>query len=192
MKLKILLFSLVSILALPAMAQEDMLKDFPGYADFGDLNQIFGEPSVQIAVGGALLGLVSTLSASESPEAAELFKRLHGVRVNVYENTPISSGAVDYVKDVSSKLSQRGWESVVTVNSDDEQVRIFMKISGEKIEGITVMALDEGEAVFVNVIGNLRPDELAQVMDNFDMEMISGSLGNGSLGGGDNEDDPEK
>ena len=190
MKLKILLFSLVSMLALPAMAQEDMLKDFPGYADFGELNSIFGEPSVQIAVGGALLGLVSTLSASESPETAELFKRLHGVRVNVYENTPISSGAVEYVKDVSSKLSQRGWESVVTVNSDDEQVRIFMKINGEVIEGITVMALDEGEAVFVNVIGNLRPDELAQVMDNFDMEMISESLGNGSLGGG-GDDDPE-
>jgi len=192
MKLKILLFSLVSMLALPAMAQEDMLKDFPGYADFGELNSIFGEPSVQIAVGGALLGLVSTLSASESPETAELFKRLHGVRVNVYENAPISSDAVDYVKDVSSKLSQRGWESVVTVNSDDEQVRIFMKINGEEIEGITVMALDEGEAVFVNVIGNLRPDELAQVMDNFDMEMIGESLGNGSLGGGDKEDDPEK
>jgi hypothetical protein len=193
MKLKILLFSLVSMLALPAMAQEDMLKDFPGYVDFGDLNGIFGEPSVQISVGGALLGLVSTFSASENPEAAELFKRLHGVRVNVYENASISSGAVDYVKDISSKLSQRGWESVVTVNSDDEQVRIFMKINGEEIEGITVMALEVDEAVFVNVIGNLRPDELAQVMDNFDMEMINESLGNGSLGGGgDSDDDPEK
>lgn len=192
MKLKILLFSLVSMLALPAMAQEDLLKDFPGYADFGELNSIFGEPSVQIAVGGALLGLVSTLSASENAEAAELFKRLHGVRVNVYENPPMSSGAVDYVKDVSSKLSQLGWESVVTVNSDEEQVRIFMKISEEEIKGITVMALEEDEAVFVNVIGNLRPDELAQVMDNFDMDMIGESLGNGSLGGGDDDDDPEK
>jgi hypothetical protein len=192
MKLKILLFSLVSMLALPAMAQEDMLKDYPGYADFGELNSIFGEPSVQIAVGGALLGLVSTLSASESPEAAELFNRLHGVRVNVYENSPMSGGAVDYVKGVSTKLSQQGWESVVTVNSDDEQVRIFMKISGEKIEGITVMALQEDEAVFVNVIGNLRPDELEKVMDNFDMEMISESIGNGSLGGGDDDnDEPE-
>ena len=190
MKLKILLFSLVSMLALPAMAQEDMLKDFPGYVDFGDLNGIFGEPSVQISVGGALLGLVSTFSASENPEVAELFKRLHGVRVNVYENSPFSGGAVEYVKDVSSKLNQKGWESVVTVNSDDEQVRIFMKINGEVIEGITVMALEQDEAVFVNVIGNLRPDELAQVMDNFDMEMISESLGNGSLGGG-SDDDPE-
>jgi len=171
MKFKFLLLGLISMLALPAMAQEDALKDFPGYVDFGELNSMFGEPSVQIAVGGSLLGFVSALSAEENPEAAELFKRLHGVRVSVFENPAMTEGAVDYVKTLSSNLSQQGWESVVTVNSKDEQVRIFMKFNGEDVEGITVMALEEDEAVFVNVIGDLKPDELSKVMDNFDIEM---------------------
>jgi hypothetical protein len=83
----------------------------------------------------------------------------------------MTEAAVDYIKTISSKLSQQGWESVVTVNSDDEQVRIFMKFNGENVEGITVMALEEDEAVFVNVIGDLKPDELSQVMDNFDIDM---------------------
>ncbi|MEE8496065.1 MAG: DUF4252 domain-containing protein [Xanthomonadales bacterium] len=171
MKFKFLLIGLVSMLALPAMAQEDALKDFPGYVDFGELTHVFGEPTVQIAVGASLLGLVSALSAREDPRAAELFKRLHGVRVSVFENPSMNEGVVDFVKTISSKLSQQGWESVVTINSDDELVRIFMKFNGDNVEGITVMALEEGEAVFVNVIGDLKPDELGKVMENFDIEM---------------------
>jgi hypothetical protein len=171
MKLRLLIIGLVAMLALPAMAQEDALKDLPGYVEFGELSSIFGEPTVQIAVGKSLLGLVGALSASEDPEAAELFQRLNGVRVNVFETQQMADGAVDYVKDVSSQLSNLGWESVVTVNTADEQVRIFMKIDQDKVQGITVMAVEENEAVFVNVIGSLSAEELGKVMDNFDIEL---------------------
>lgn len=162
---------LAALLALPVMAQEDALKGYPGYVDFGELNSVFGEPSVQISVGESLLGLVGSLSASEDPETAELFKRLNGVRVNVFETESMAAGAVDLIQDISSKLSDRGWESVVTVNSQDEQVRIFMKINEDRIDGITVMAVEENEAVFVNVIGDINPAQLGKVMENFDIEM---------------------
>ena len=160
-----------AMLAVPAIAQEDALKDLPGYVDFGELSSIFGEPTVQISIGESLLNMVGALSAEEDPEAAELFRKLNGVRVNVFETESLAAGAVDFVKDISTQLNDRGWESVVTVNSADEQVRIYMKISGEKVEGITVMAVEETEAVFVNVIGDINPAELERVMDNFDVEI---------------------
>jgi len=168
---KILIACVTALMALPVIAQEDALKDYPGYVDFGELHSVFGEPSVQISVGESLLGLVSSLSASEDPEAAELFNRLNGVRVNVFETDGMVDGAMDLVKDVSSQLSDRGWESVVTVNSDEEQVRIFMMINNNQVEGITVMAVEETEAVFVNVIGSIDPAELGRVMENFDIEI---------------------
>jgi hypothetical protein len=160
-----------AVLALPAIAQEDALKDLPGYVDFGELSSIFGEPTVQISIGESLLNLVGALSAEEDPEAAELFRKLKGVRVNVFESETMAEGAVDLVKDISAKLNDQGWESVVTVNSADEQVRIFMKISEDRVDGITVMAVEETEAVFVNVIGDINPAELERVMDNFDVDM---------------------
>jgi len=160
-----------AMLAFPAIAQEDALKDLPGYVDFGELGSIFGEPTVQISIGESLLNMVGALSAQEDPEAAELFRKLNGVRVNVFETESMAEGAVDFVKDISAKLSAQGWESVVTVNSADEQVRIYMKISQDKIDGITVMAVEETEAVFVNVIGDINPAELERVMDNFDVEI---------------------
>ena len=168
---KILVLGLTAMLALPAMAQEDALKAFPGYVDFGELSGIFGEPTVQISVGASLLSLVGSLSAKEDPEAAELFKRLNGVRVNVFENAEVGPEGVAFIKDVSSKLSDKGWESVVTVNSEEEQVRIFMKINDDLVEGITVMVVEATEAVFVNIIGNISPAELEKVMDNFDVEI---------------------
>jgi len=166
-----LAIGLGALLALPAAAQEDALKAFPGYVDFGELSGTFGEPTVQISIGASLLNLVGSLSAEEDPEAAELFKKLNGVRVNVFETETMAEGAVDLVKDISSKLSSSGWESVVTVNSADEQVRVFMKINAETVDGITVMAVEENEAVFVNVIGNINPAELEKVMKNFDVEI---------------------
>jgi hypothetical protein len=168
---KILAACLTILVTLPVMAQEDALKAFPGYVDFGELNSLFGEPTVQISVGASLLGMVGSLSASEDPEAAEMFKRLKGVRVSVFETDGMVDGAVGLIKDVSSALSSKGWESVVTVNSQDEQVRIFMMINDSQVEGITVMALDEEEAVFVNVIGNIDPEELSKVMENFDIDI---------------------
>jgi len=180
MKFRFFVMCLTAMLALPVMAQEDALKAFPGYVDFGELGAIFGEPTVQIAVGASLLNMIGSLGASEDPDAAALLKRLNGVRVNVYETTGMADGAVDYVKNVSSQLGRTGWESVVTVNSNEEQVRIFMKINGDKVEGITVMAVEEDEAVFVNVIGNINPDELSKVMDKFDVR----------FGDDDDDDDP--
>ena len=76
----------------------------------------------------------------------------------------LPAGAVDTIKNISTKLSDQGWESVVTVNSADEQVRIFMKLNDEAVDGITVMAVEENEAVFVNIIGDINPEELSKVI----------------------------
>ena len=156
---------LTAMLALPAVAQEDALKDYPGYVDFGQLGDIFGEPTVQISVGESLLGLVGSLSASEDPEAAALFNRLNGVRVSVFENTVVPDEGIELVKDVSGQLSDMGWESVVTVNDGSEQVRIFMKINDNMVQGITVMAVEPTEAVFVNVIGDLNRRQERRLYD---------------------------
>lgn len=159
------------LLAWPAWAQDEAMKDLPGYVDFGKLNEIFGEPSVEIAVGQSLLKMISAFDSSDDPDTAALFKRLKGVRVNVFETKKLMPGALDYVKSASSKLGSLGWESVVKVNSKDEQVRIFMKLNGAAVEGITVMAVEPDEATFINIIGNLDPSQLEKVMDNFDVHI---------------------
>lgn len=187
--MRVLTFILTALLAgslaFPASAQEDAMKDLPGYVDFGALSAMFGEPSVEIAVGRSLLNMVSAFTAGEDPEAAQLFKRLQGVRIQVFELSTLPDGALDHVNTVASSLRSGGWEPVVKVSSADEQVRIFMKMNGDHVEGITVMAVDAEEAAFINVIGNLNPAELEKVMDNFDIQLNA----DGNRDGQDNDKD---
>lgn len=168
---RFLITMMCSLLAIPAMAQEDALKGLPGFVDFGEMTSIYGEPKVNISIGGALLKFVGAMAHNEEPEAAAIFSKLKGVRVSVYATDGNASAALSQVATVKSKLSGGNWQPVVQVNEDDEQVQIFMNFEGDVMNGLTLMAVDSEEAVFINVIGQLDPDELSQLMDNFDVDI---------------------
>ena len=160
-----------ALLALPAMAQEDELKDLAGYVDFGDLSITYGEPKITINLGGTMLNFVGMMSSSESPETSEMISKLKGIRVQIYTLDENTDAARDQFGKTKSSLKSSGWEPIVQVNEDDEQVLVYMKMIEGQMEGMTVMVVDEEEAVFVNVIGQLNPAELGRVMDSFDVDV---------------------
>jgi len=160
-----------TLFTLPVIAQEDELKDLPGYVDFGDLSLTYGEPKITINLGGTMLNFVGMMSASESPETSEMISKLKGIRVQIYSIEENSDAAMNQFGETKSNLKSSGWEPIVQVNEDDEQVLVYMKAVDGNMEGMTVMVVDQEEAVFVNVIGQLNPAELAQVMDKFDVNV---------------------
>jgi len=160
-----------TLLALPAMAQEDELVDLPGYVDFGDLSATYGEPKITINLGGTMLNFVGMMSSSESPETSKMISKLKGIRVQIFSLDENVDAAREQFGKTKSGLKSSGWEPIVQVNEDDEQVLVYMKAVDGNMEGMTVMVVDDEEAVFVNVIGQLNPAELAQVMDKFDVNV---------------------
>lgn len=168
---RFLITAFCTLLALPAIAQEDALRDLPGFVDFGEMNSIYGEPKVNISIGGALLGFVGALAKNEDPQAAAIFSKLKGVRVSVYATGGDAAAALDQVSRVKETLSALQWSPVVQVNEEGEQVQIYMKMAGEVMDGLTLMAVDSEEAVFINVIGQLDPEELSQLMGRFDVDL---------------------
>jgi len=160
-----------TLFTLPVIAQEDELKDLPGYVDFGDLSLTYGEPKITINLGGTMLNFVGMISSSESPETSEMISKLKGIRVQIFTLDENTDAARDQFGKTRSQLKSTGWEPIVQVNEDDEQVLVYMKAIDGNMEGMTVMVVDDEEAVFVNVIGQLNPAELAQVMDKFDVNV---------------------
>ncbi|MEM1413115.1 MAG: DUF4252 domain-containing protein [Pseudomonadota bacterium] len=158
------------LLALPALAQEDELKSMPGYVDFGTLDAVYGEPKVRVNIGGFLLSFMSQ-AAKEDPDAAALMEGLEGVRINIYSTEGEIAPAMDQLQDVKDMLSDQNWEPIVQVNEDDENVQIFMKADGEGMQGLTVMVVNAEEAVFLNILGSIDPDQIGAVMDQFDVDM---------------------
>ena len=160
-----------ALLALPAIAQEDELKDLPGYVDFGDLSATYGEPKITINLGGTMLNFVGIMSSAESPETSDLISKLKGIRVQIFSMDENVDAAIDQFTKTKSSLKSSGWEPIVQVNEDDEQVLVYMKVDSGKMEGMTVMVVDNEEAVFVNIIGQLNPAELGKVMESFDVDV---------------------
>ena len=68
-------------------------------------------------------------------------------------------------------LLDQDWEPIVQVKKTDEEVQIFMKLDGEAVQGLVVMAVDGDEAVFINIIGMIDPSQLSEVMDQFDVKV---------------------
>lgn len=161
---------LATLLALPALAQEDELKAMPGYVDFGSLDAVYGEPKVRVNIGGFLLSFMSQ-AAKDDPEAAAIMNGLEGVRINIYATDGEVAPAMDQLQDVKNMLSDQNWEPIVQVNEEGENVQIFMKADGEGMQGLTVMAVNAEEAVFLNILGAIDPEQIGAVMDQFDVDM---------------------
>jgi len=159
-----------ALISLPVLAQEDELKKLEGYIDFGDLSATYGEPSISINIGGTLLQFVGMMSENSDPEAAQIMSELKGVRVFGYPIEQDPAVARDKFTEVKSTLKTKGWEPVVQINEDDEQVLIYMKLNESIMEGMTVMTVDEEEVMFINIIGKLDPKQIGKVMDGFDVD----------------------
>lgn len=160
-----------ALLSMPVMAQEDALKDLDGFIDFGDLSATYGEPKISINIGGTLLEFVGLMSEDSDPETSEILSQLKGVRVFGYPMSDDPGVARQKFTEVKSTLKSKGWEPVVQVNEEDEQVLIYMKMNGTTMEGMTVMTVDDEEVMFINIIGKLDPKQLGKVMDGFDIDI---------------------
>ena len=60
-------------------------------------------------------------------------------------------------------LSGKGWERIVAAQQKDKDVGIYLKISDKsEVQGLAAVVTDGDEhAVFVNVVGDIKPEQLA-------------------------------
>jgi hypothetical protein len=150
-----------------------------GYFSFDDIPGLDSEPTVEIDLGPELMRFFDGAA-----NGAHTFTGLEGitnVRVRVYEDLgDTQADLLKFVEDTSRTLERDGWRSVVRVNEDGERVRIFMKLASSGanaggIEGLTVMVVDTGgadEAVFINVAGDIQPEQLGRIAAHVGMNGI--------------------
>lgn len=135
----------------------------PGFVDLGGLEgRANAAPKVSVTLGDRLLRFAGEAAAAEDPELA-VMQQLESLQVRVYENADaaLAEGIADFARDLGSA----GWQSVVTVSEGAERVRVLMKPEGDHIAGVTVLVFGGGgEAVLVNAYGEIRPEELGNLV----------------------------
>jgi hypothetical protein len=165
------LAALAVSLVLPLQA-----ADSTGYVDFGKFSPPqSGGQFVEVNIRENLIAMVAKLAAAQEPEVAELVGGLKRIRVNVIGLDDANRDEIgDRVRSLSEELDRQGWERIVTAQTGTESVNVFLKTRDqEAVEGIVVTIVQgDKEAILVNVVGDIRPEQIAVLGERFDIEPL--------------------
>lgn len=133
---------------------------------------------VEIDIHPGLMKFAAKLASKQEPEAAELLGKIKHVRVNVVHlDDSNRADAVAKVAAVRAKLEADGWMRTVSMRDSKkgEDVRIYIQQSSdEAISGIVVTVIENNkQAVFVNVVGDIRAEQLASLGAQFNIKPLS-------------------
>jgi hypothetical protein len=153
--------------------------DEPGYVDFGPFAAGSDTKFVEVNLQSGLLKFAAKIAAAQEPDAAELLKNIRHVRVNVVgldESNKASTLA--RMESIRAGLEKKGWEKIVTARdpkaTGSDDVVVFMKSTDDAIQGIVVTVIEhQSTAIFVNVVGNIRAEELAKLGEKLDIKPLS-------------------
>jgi hypothetical protein len=179
MKLKALLITFLIVVGVASSAVGDTdkdLKKLPGYVDFETLD-IFGdqEAKIEVYLKDDMLKLISKFTEDEDEELFSMLSKLRLVRVHVFDvDYDLAEKYADRSSKTVKELDKKGWERIVRVTEDEEMVYVYLKPSQkyEFLEGIVVIVIDDEEAVFVNIVGEIHPNDVNNLGEYLGIEEL--------------------
>lgn len=160
--------------AKPPAAAPLKLSEQPGYLPLADLGLFSSdEVSMEINLEGPLLRMVAGATRKEDPGFASVISSLQGIQVRVF---PVAAAAQESFSGKIGRaarwLEGRGWLSTMRVREKDSEVYIYLKESGGQIQGLTLLAVDPTEAVVINIVGRIDPDEIGRLGQRLNMPQL--------------------
>jgi hypothetical protein len=135
-----------------------------GFADLESLGMRDADRVMNLSIGPTILHFAARYSDDE-PEVRELLRSLDGVRIRIYEIDGDAGRVAERIYNMSQHLQAAGWESVMLAREENEEVHMLLRTVNSRISGMTVLTSDgESEAVVVNLMGDIRPEQFGDVM----------------------------
>ena len=162
-KLLIILVACTSMSACGITARH--LHRHNGYAEIDSPYWWQADNEVNLSIGPTTLrALRWAINSSEEPEIKALLKEVKGVRISVYNVDDNQALFKDIITETQTNLHADNWQNILKVNDENETTMMFMKAHDDVIDGLVVLTLDDSEAVFINVIGNIEPEAFTPLM----------------------------
>jgi uncharacterized protein DUF4252 len=124
--------------------------------------------SVNVTVDGALLQLAAKFLSADDPDqktAKELIAGLKGIYVRNFEFADSGAYTDADVESLRAQVKGPGWSRMVGVRSvkDGEDVDVYFRMEKDKIAGVVVIAAQARQLTFVNIVGQIDLERLAQL-----------------------------
>jgi hypothetical protein len=153
------LLPVVLLLALPVAAQE--IKMPPG------LDKLAAKASevVDVNLDGALLQLASKFLSDKDPDEAhvkQMVGGLKGIFVKSFEFDEANQYNQADIEEFRAQFRPPVWSRIVSARSkrNGENSEILIRTDNNQISGLVVIVTEPKELTIVNIIGNIRPEDL--------------------------------
>ena len=123
------------------------------------------EAKVEVNLSGKLISLVAK-AAKPNPEVTELLNMLKGVYVRVYENDTTTFN--ELTRHYEDKLEKEKWEIIAKIKEEGETVQVRILLGKDTIFGLFVMVAGEIEVTLVNIVGEINPERIGELLTNLD------------------------
>ena len=128
-----------------------------GFAELESLGARDVDRTMTLSIGPTLLHFAAK-HIDDDPETRQLLQNLDGVRIHIYEINGDPGRVAARMQRMDKHLRAGGWEPVLLVHDEQDEVHMLVKMRGGEIRGMTVLASDgETEAVVVNLMGEIPP-----------------------------------
>lgn len=166
-----------ALLGSTAFAANTSTTAVSGHVDFKNFIPAAVGEVVEVDIHPGLLRFASKLAGKQEPEAAELIGKIQHVRVNVVDlDDGNRADAIAKIGAVRVQLEAAGWQRTVSVRNSKkgEDVMVFIQqASDDAIAGIVVTVIEnKKQAVFVNIVGDIRADQLASLGAQFNIKPL--------------------
>jgi hypothetical protein len=123
-----------------------------------------------LSIGPTLIRVARWALDEDDDEAARMLEGVDGVRIRIYEIDGDASRVAERVSGMSERLEEDDWQPVMLVQDEGEQTHMLMRSQGDRIQGLTLITSDEEEAVVINLMGHLNPENWTEVMVALDVD----------------------
>ena len=132
---------------------------------------------VDINLSHDLLSLAGRFVEKQNAEVAKLLNSVQLLRLNVIGLTDENRDVMQKtVRELRNRLDKGGWQRIVTVQKTGaEDVGIYLKLrSSDAIEGLVISVINgqKGEAVLINLVGDIKPEQIAAVGEALNIEPL--------------------
>ena len=174
--MKNLRISAAALLAVANLSLNARAEISPGFVELGKFNPPGnGAEFVEVQLRSNLIGLAAQLVERKEPEAAKLLRSVELVQVKVIGVTSGNRDELDkHIGKVQSDLDSKNWErNVMVQGKEGEDVAVYTKTrGGEALSGVVITVKDKEHAVFVNIVGDIRPEQVAKLGEKLNIEPL--------------------
>ncbi len=164
--------AVIALLALlPVAAQE--FKIPPSVEKLADK----ASEVVDVTLDSSMLQLASRFLSDKDPDQARAKKvvmGLKGIYVRSFEFDKTGEYDENEIAALRSQLRAPAWSRIVGVHSkkDGENADVFIGNGGEQINGLVVLVAAPKELTIVNIVGQIKPEDLRDLGGNFGIPKV--------------------